>query len=519
VWIPINKWLMSLPGDEMFKALMAVLWVCLLLGVGNACTPSASGTTVPPAASITDSACNVWTLTTGGGNVYKNGAYANGGGSQLLYYNANVYLYSNPWYRWNGTNGWIAIGGDPRLMATPTPTPVPTATPTRTVLSSTLNLTSADNGKTFSHYSITTTSGDCLNFHGVSNVTFQQSEIGPCGQDNSTAQSQGINIDPSSSNIHIYDNYIHTTYKASQCCDSHDGIFDAGANSIIQGNIVTFWESNIEGGNGQHGSLITGNFLLNPRGPFPRGMQIGTGVANNSSNVTVSHNRTLSCQQSASICAQSGAVACLACSASTLSSVPISIYAVQADAIAMFEVQTSTVDSNWVEGGDNAAGQGISVDEGSNNSTITNNVLKDTGQGCIGGTQGTGTVTGNKCESTVDIDVSQTGINFAKYGGSQSCGPWTVSNNVVSALGFTTGSPCNPAISACPFNSYFNDSTCPVTLSGNTLDQGSFAAHTAPGYIALNPIAVTNPPPLIPPLPKTCVIQSPYSSQTSLPGC
>src|ERR1700722_4705668 len=116
---------------------------------GNACTPSASGTTDPPAASITDSACNVWTITTGGGNVYKNGACANGGGSQLLYYNANVYLYSTPWYRWNGTNGWIAIGGDPRLMATPTPTPIPTATPTRTVLSSTLNLTSADNNKTF----------------------------------------------------------------------------------------------------------------------------------------------------------------------------------------------------------------------------------------------------------------------------------------------------------------------------------------------------------------------------------
>lgn len=105
-----------------------------------ACTPSVSGTTVPPAASITDSACNVWTLTPGGGNVFKNGAYAEGGGSQLLYYNATVYLFSNPWYKWNGSNGWISVGGDPRpapsSTATPTatstaaPTPVPSATPT-----------------------------------------------------------------------------------------------------------------------------------------------------------------------------------------------------------------------------------------------------------------------------------------------------------------------------------------------------------------------------------------------------
>src|SRR5208282_2275608 len=43
---------------------------------------SANGTTATPAASVTDSVCNVWTVS--GGNAFMNGVYANGGGSELL---------------------------------------------------------------------------------------------------------------------------------------------------------------------------------------------------------------------------------------------------------------------------------------------------------------------------------------------------------------------------------------------------------------------------------------------------
>ena len=77
----------------------------------------------------------------------------------------------------------------------------------------------------------------------------------------------------------------------------------------------------------------------------------------------------------------------------------------------------------------------------------------------------------------------------------------------------------------CYFNSGgYGDGSCSFTTGvGNTFDN-RFSPNPAPVggdpvYVALNPIATTKPPPLIPPLPKNCVVTSPYSTQTSLPPC
>lgn len=77
----------------------------------------------------------------------------------------------------------------------------------------------------------------------------------------------------------------------------------------------------------------------------------------------------------------------------------------------------------------------------------------------------------------------------------------------------------------CYFNSggYGDGSWSFTTGVGNTFDN-RFNPNPAPvggdpAYVALNPIATTKPPPLIPPLPTNCVVISPYSTQTSLPPC
>ncbi len=74
------------------------------------------------------------------------------------------------------------------------------------------------------------------------------------------------------------------------------------------------------------------------------------------------------------------------------------------------------------------------------------------------------------------------------------------------------------------FNSYGQAGNCTVIDSGGNIYDDDYPAPVGgPGagsaYAALKPITTTNPPPAIPPLPKNCVAKSPYSTQTSKPGC
>src|ERR1700738_936780 len=81
----------------------------------RASAASASGTTMPPAASITDSTGAVWTLS--GGVVYQNGAIAgnNYNVTLALWYKGSIYHEnsSGQFYQWNGS-AWVS-SIDPRL--------------------------------------------------------------------------------------------------------------------------------------------------------------------------------------------------------------------------------------------------------------------------------------------------------------------------------------------------------------------------------------------------------------------
>jgi Right handed beta helix region len=154
-----------------------------------------------------------------------------------------------------------------------------TPTPIQTVLTSTLTITSADNGQAFNNYRISTSSGDCVDINGASNLTFEHSNIGPCA-------GRGVYINGGTGN-NIYDSYIHVEHASISCCNTRDGIFVNGSNyATIQGNVAAYSETNIQTFNA-YGTVITGNFLLNPQGVFPRGQQIQTEAG---TTVTITNN-------------------------------------------------------------------------------------------------------------------------------------------------------------------------------------------------------------------------------------
>ncbi len=380
-----------------------------------------------------------------------------------------------------------------------------------TTLTSTLTLTSANSGQAFDNYRISTSSGDCVDLNGATNVTFQNSDIGPCA-------GRGITITGGSGDK-VYDSYIHVENLATGCCDSHDGIFINGSsNDAVQGNVVAYGESNVQAFNSTNIAVI-GNFLLNPQGPFPRGEQIQTGGG---SNITVTNNFTLSSRDKT-----------LGPAIGTNDAAPI-LYGQDAtgnrpsDNISFWKTQTVDAENNYITGGLDAtapnsggaqAASGCAlISDGSNalatnNATLKNNTIVNAGQCGIGIATGTNqVVTGNK---TINLNPNGHG-DTADYIWKQytpACGPVLLNGNIGSlirstgyASGYWNGGGCGPV-------------TCDGTNSNidncNTFDYGS--GRTA--YSLLTPIVNKLPPPLIPPLPKNCVVKSPYSTQTSLPSC
>jgi hypothetical protein len=379
------------------------------------------------------------------------------------------------------------------------------------VLTTTLKLSSADDGQTFAQYRISTKSGDCVDINGASKVTFVSSNIGPCA-------GRGIYINGGSGN-RIYDSYIHVEGPSRRCCDTRDGILVRGSSSTtIQGNVVAYSESNIEiFGND---TVIVGNFLLNPQGVYPRGQQIQTGAG---VNVRIADNFLVSTRD-----------AILGPAIGTSSNAPILMSQGLAsnppeDSISIYTTQYADIEGNFVTGGLDAtvprsggaqspSGCGILGADGdrvlgANHVTIKNNVVLNTGQCGIGIATGADlTVIGNK---VLNLNPN-TGGNTAIYVWKQyapACGPVLLSGNIATEVrsgGYSSG--------------YWDGGGCsPVTCDGananinscNTFDYGSGrTAHRM--LLADSGMSAT---PRIPPIPRRCVADSPYSSQSSLPRC
>lgn len=331
-------------------------------------------------------------------------------------------------------------------------------------------------GTIIENVQITSSSGDCIRINNSRNITIRNSEIGPCG-------GNGIRI-IGGTDIRIVDSYIHPETQSPGCCDHNDGIFALEtANLWIQGNVIAYGESNIE----VHGGatvMVKGNFLLNPRGPFPRGnnFQCWSHSGPNSpecTNVTVDNNYVLS------------------------STDPRFLYpeATQ-DSIGFGFTQGAQVTNNFIAGGHSRSGCGLIADRNANDTVFSNNRLLDVGQCGIGIADGIKhVVDGNKVLNRTPVPgAGNQGIYvWRSYHEKGNCADSTVTNNISLAYkpdgsksGFWKGPGCDPL----------------------RQENNQFAANASGSLRHVDEIFR---PPLIPPEPFACVATSPYSNQSGTP--
>lgn len=282
-----------------------------------------------------------------------------------------------------------------------------------------------------------------------------------------------------SNGVYVYDNYIHTEKLSSTCCDYHDGIFGSGGNQnvVIQGNVIAYGESNIEFSTNNSSITVTGNFLLNPRGPFPRGQNFqcfGSSSSSACNTVVVLNNYALSSQDTTQYLYPDD----------------------QEDSINFGFANGATVQGNYITGGHSPSGCGLIADEAANSMQFKSNSLLDTGQCGIGIADGTNQlVDGNKIYNTNPVPGAGNTALYTWKQYREKCGPTTVSNNIADEIR-----------SDGTHSGYWDGGKCGAVLSGNTFD--------AAADPLLTPTSTVFPKPLIPPQPKNCIATSPYTTNT-----
>ena len=332
---------------------------------------------------------------------------------------------------------------------------------------------SGQSNQTYSNLSISSMSGDCVQIINSTNITIESSQIGPCAGD-------GVHISGGSGNK-VYDSYIHVENLASGCCDTRDGVRVDGTSGFdtIQGNVIAFSETNVRVDSSSHDIFVNGNFLLNPRGPFPRGEQFQSDTV---SNMFVENNYTVS---------------------STDASYPFSGH--QEDAINFFNTGPFTAQGNYVTGGQSSSGCGIIADFSANNGMFKSNLLHNTGQCGISIADGVGhVIDSNKILNENPIaGGGNTALPIWKQYkppcGGTGANQITVSDNIADErrsdgthYGFWNGGGCDR-----------------LNLVNNTFNLAA--------YNILHPWTI--PPPAVPPLPVNCVVVSPYTNNTSMGSC
>jgi hypothetical protein len=383
-----------------------------------------------------------------------------------------------------------AGGRRPKLTATPTRTavasPPATATSTRTTLvpgpapalttatpAGTVRKPSGPlviDGKsklTIDSLKVTSSTGPCIVIRNSHDIAVSNSEIGKC---------KGNAIEVSASTgIRIVDNYIHPEAPVASCCDNGDGIFIHSTSGLhIQGNVIAYGETNIEL-QAVTDVSVTGNFLLNPLGPHPRGQHVQVWGRNGtrSRNIQIVDNYLLS---------SSGA--------------GFAHPEAQLDAINIGHTDSVLVENNYISGGKSASGCGLIADDAANLVRFLNNVLVETGQCAIGIASGGGHLVHANRAYGHGVDQAGAG-NTAVYVWNQyagPCGPVQVSSNTA-VLIRANGS----------MSSFWQGPGCASVTALNNVWDGQ-------AKTALSPVDVKLPPPSsVPPRPYARKTESPYS--------
>ena len=333
-------------------------------------------------------------------------------------------------------------------------------------------------------YKIRSATGNCITVTNSTDITIEDSQIGPCGTAGATVLGNGIEIN-SSKGVFIYDNYIHPQTLSSGCCDTHDGIFGNGGtvgnqNVNIRGNVIAYGQSNIEFTQKNSVIRVIGNFLLNPRGPSPRGQNFqcwGDSLSTPCADITVQDNYTLSSKNTHKY------------------RYPDS----QEDSINLGFTDPSTrqlVTGNYVTGGQSASGCGIIADDTANSVQFTDNRLLNTGECGIGIADGTNQlVRGNKVYNTNPVPGGGNTAIYTWQQYSAPCGPTAVTDNIADEIR-----------SDGTHSGFWDGGGCSSTESGDTWN--------AAADPLLTPVSKVFRKPLIPPQPKHCIVTSPYTTNT-----
>lgn len=325
--------------------------------------------------------------------------------------------------------------------------------------------------RVYRNLTISTRSGDCVRIDHSTDITIERSQIGPCG-------GNGVSVSGGRF-VRIFDSYIHPEARSKGCCDRNDGVLlENVSNVVVAGNVIAYSESNIEAPLGVSDLSIDGNFLLNPRGPFPRGQNVQTW---NAQHVVVRKNYTLSSRNTRRYLYPDD----------------------QEDSINFGLGESFEAEDNYVTGGHSPSGCGIIADDGANRVEMLGNVLVDTGACGIGIASGTRQIVDRN--RVINRNPVKGGGNTAIYVWNQyrsvACGPVRLSYNIATEVrkdgsqsGFWNGGGCRP-----------------VATEHNVWNE--------PAYKQLTPVREKLPSPEIPPRPQSCVIESPYSTQTKWPKC
>jgi len=324
-------------------------------------------------------------------------------------------------------------------------------------------------GKVIQNLKITSTTGDCLTITNSSLITVKNVEIGPCA-------GNGINITGGSA-IRVYDSYIHVETTNATCCDHNDGIYAHGGviDLNIQGNVIAFSETNVEV-NTAVGVNIVGNFLLNPQDNPPTNTFYRGGNAQCwlCYMVTISNNYTLNS-----------------------SSYPRFNPLNAGDNINVGHTANFNIAGNFVRGVFGPSACGLIGDTFTTMGTFQNNRVLDAGQCGIGVTDGNQVVTGNRVYNRTPVTGGgNTAIYAAHYGKSPVCGPTTVTNNIADEIrsnGVHSG--------------WWTPGSC------GAIDTSTDRFGTVADEL-LEPVDTVFAPPKIPPQPKNCVADSPFTNQT-----
>jgi hypothetical protein len=342
------------------------------------------------------------------------------------------------------------------------------------------------NGALITGMRVTSTTGNCISIENSSNIVIEKSEIGPCGDPTADDMGNGIFIS-GSQKIEVSDNYIHVDNPTLVCCDKRDNVLVEGSSNVaIQGNVIAYGESNIEINEmpSDHVSVI-GNFLLNPRGPFPRGQNVqswGSAEYGPNTKIAISENYALS----------------------SFSEKGFSYAENQEDSISFGFTSDSSAIGNYVVGGHSPTGCGLIADQQASGIQFLGNILSDTGQCGVGIASGVGhTIVGNKILNERPVPGAGNTALYVwnQYKGAD-CGQIAIAKNVADEL----------KIDGATHSGYWDGGGCGnVVLNDNVWNVAA--------YEQLHPLSVTNPPPTIPVRPKSCVTVSPYTTNASLPSC